>query len=131
MEFLNFSKLSEDFLLGRFSVEMADDGGAGSQVSNAASFIKISSLDWKIGETIYSTGIAAVENKMCKTFGEQWETALVEGVIVGKGVTRNVHVLWTNLKVPKKLSMDAITKSSKTHQHNQEKNSKKLSIILR
>ncbi len=45
---------------------MADDGSAGSQVSNAAIFIKIGSRDWKIRETIYSTGVTAVKKyKKC------------------------------------------------------------------
>ncbi len=44
---------------------MADDGSAGTQLSNGASFIKIGSRDWKIRETIYSKGVAAVKIKKC------------------------------------------------------------------
>jgi len=40
---------------------MAYDGSAAPQLSDAASFIKIGSRDWKIGELIYSIGATAVE----------------------------------------------------------------------
>ena len=83
---------------------MADNGGAASQLSDAASFIKIGSRDWKIGEQIYSISATAVEkSKMRETFGDHWATARVEGVIVGKGATKNVRVRWTNLKVPEEM----------------------------
>jgi hypothetical protein len=70
---------------------------ADPQLSNAATSIKIGSRVWKIGDTIYSQG------KMVETFGDQYATAQVEGVIVGKGATKKVRVRWTNLKVPKEM----------------------------
>ena len=83
---------------------MADDGSAGSQLSNAAIFIKIGSRDWKIGEKIYSVGTTAVSNqKMRENFRDCCATARVEGVIVGKGATKKVCVRWTNLKVSEEM----------------------------
>ena len=40
---------------------------------------------------------------MCESFGDQWVTERVEGVIVGKGATERVCIRWTNLKVPKEI----------------------------
>ena len=40
---------------------------------------------------------------MRESFGDQWATARVEGVIVGKGATKKVRVRWTNLKVPEEI----------------------------
>jgi hypothetical protein len=61
---------------------MADNGSARAQLSNAASFIKIGSRDWRLGEKICSTGTTAVEkvvggnvSKMRERFGDQWATA--------------------------------------------------------
>jgi hypothetical protein len=56
----------EDFFSWRiffqqFPVEMADNGSSRAQLSNAASFIKICSRDWRLGEKKYSTGTTAVE----------------------------------------------------------------------
>jgi hypothetical protein len=111
---------------------MADDGSAGSQLSNAASFIKIGSRDWKISETIYSKGVDAVKiKKMRETFGEQWATVRVKESLSGKVPLGKFVCDGPIYKFPKKLSMDPISKSSKTHQRNQGKTRKKLSIILR
>ena len=40
---------------------------------------------------------------MRENFGDEWATARVEGVIVGKGATKKVRVRWTNLKVPEEI----------------------------
>jgi hypothetical protein len=48
---------------------MADNGRARAQLSNAASFIKISSRGWRLSEKIYSTGTMAVEKKI-ESFGD-------------------------------------------------------------
>ena len=37
---------------------------------------------------------------MRENFGDQWATAQVEEVIVGKGATKKVRVKWTNLQDP-------------------------------
>ena len=37
---------------------------------------------------------------MPEIFGDQWATALVEGVIVGRAATKKISVRWSNLKVP-------------------------------
>ena len=68
---------------------MAYDEIVALQLSDAASFIKIGSLDRKIGKVMYSIDATAVEKiKMRESFGDQWATARVEEVIVGKGATK-------------------------------------------
>ena len=110
---------------------MANEGSSAPQLSYAASFIKVGSRDWKIGEVIYSIGTTAVEkSKMRESIGDQWATARVEGlggrvgVIVGKGATKKVRVRWTNLKYLKNSSMDFSTRSFKIHPRHQEKGAK-------
>ena len=86
---------------------MANEGSSAPQLSYAASFIKVGSRDWKIGEVIYSIGTTAVEkSKMRESFGDQWATALFEGVIVGKSATKKVRVRSTNLKVPEEIEYE-------------------------
>jgi hypothetical protein len=34
---------------------------------------------------------------MVETFGEAWQTARVEGAILGKGSTEKIHVKWINI----------------------------------
>ena len=43
---------------------------------------------------------------MSENFGDEWATARVEGVIVGKGATKKVRVRWTNLKVPEEIEYE-------------------------
>ena len=43
---------------------------------------------------------------MRENFGDQWATARVEEVIVGKGATKKVRVRWTNLKVPEEIEYE-------------------------
>jgi hypothetical protein len=72
---------SGGFVFQQFSVEMAANGNAGTQLSNAVSSIKIWSLPLTdlevqlLGKQIYSTGTTAVES-----FGYQWATARVRGL---------------------------------------------------
>jgi hypothetical protein len=63
---------------------------------------KIGGKLWRIGDSIYSTGTAVVEkDKMVETFGSQYENALVQGVLVGRGqLYRSYRVRWTSLAQP-------------------------------
>ena len=63
---------------------------------------KIGGRLWRIGDSIYSTGTAVVEkDKMVETFGSQYENALVQGVLVGRGqLYRSYRVRWTSLAQP-------------------------------
>lgn len=63
---------------------------------------KIGGRLWRIGDSIYSTGTAVVEkDKMVETFGSQYENALVQGVLVGRGqLCRSYRVRWTSLAQP-------------------------------
>jgi hypothetical protein len=79
------------------------------QLSDAATSIKIGQREWKIGEAIYSQGVE--KSKMLESFGDQWATARVEGIIVGKGATKKVRVRWTNVKVPEEIEYGYVTVS--------------------
>ena len=80
-----------DFLKQNFATAMAEDDGAGPELSEEPGIIKIGSRIWKIGDKVYSKGAEAVEKaKMVETFGGAWKTALVEGEILGKGGLRKV-----------------------------------------
>ncbi len=59
-EFRDFSNLLRSFFLTPFSVEIAADGSADPQLSDAATSIKMGSRVWKIGDAIYSMGDQAV-----------------------------------------------------------------------
>jgi hypothetical protein len=63
---------------------------------------KIGGRLWRIGDSVYSTGTAVVEkDKMVETFGSQYENALVQGVLVGRGqLCRSYRVRWTSLAQP-------------------------------
>ena len=59
---------------------------------------KIGSRVWKLGDPIHSVGIAAVEKKkMVEIFRDQYATARVEGVFMGRGAGKKYRVKWTNL----------------------------------
>jgi hypothetical protein len=83
---------------------VAANNGGGSAVSGEANLIKIGQHIWKIGEPIYSIGTKAVtKRKMVETFGAQWDSARVEGILLGKASTKKVRIRWTNLKNPEEM----------------------------
>jgi hypothetical protein len=106
---LKFSKLRRFFFPNS---NFNRNGSFAKRISDAATSIKIGQREWKIGEAIYSHGVTAVEkSKMLESFGDQWATARVEGIIVGKGATKKVRVRWTNVKVPEEIEYGYVTVS--------------------
>ena len=60
---------------------------------------KIGLRVWKLGDSIHSVGITAVEKKkMVENFGDQNATARVEGVFMGRGDGEKYRVKRTNLR---------------------------------
>jgi hypothetical protein len=49
---------------------------------------------------------ATKKSKMVKSFGAQYASARVEGVVVGRGTNKKVRVSWTNLKDPEDIGYD-------------------------
>ena len=66
-------------------------------LSPGASSFMIAGKIWRLGVAIHSTGVDAVKKKMVQTFGDAFATAMVEGVMMGRGSGLKYCVKWTNL----------------------------------
>jgi hypothetical protein len=68
-------------------------GSADPALSPAVVSFVIAGKTWKLGNTIYSTGVGAVKKKkMVETFGADFATARSEGVFMGRGAGHKYRV---------------------------------------
>ncbi len=78
---------------------MAASESGGSALPGPVPSFKIGSRVRKIFDPIHSVGTAAAEKKeMVETFGDQYATARVEGVVLERGSGKKYRVQWTNLR---------------------------------
>ena len=76
---------------------MASESADPALSPGASSFV-IAGKTWRLGDAIHSTGVEAVKKKkMVQTFGGAFATAMVEGVMMGRGSGLKYCVKWTNL----------------------------------
>jgi hypothetical protein len=89
---------------------MASDSADQALSRDVASFV-ICGKTWQLGDPIHSTGIGAIEKKMVQSFLDDFATARVEGVFMGRENSQKYRVKWTNYQQNRFLSTVAFTDS--------------------